>query len=74
MSSTIPDQEWEDEVIRVALTKGPYRVALGKVQQGEVDRERKRLHEAALRQTEPIEIITGSDPDGNLYLTVRRFK
>jgi hypothetical protein len=67
------DQEWEDEVIRIALIKGPFRVDLGKVQQGDVDRERERLQKAALRQTEPIEIITGSDPHGNIHLTVRRY-
>jgi len=68
------EDDWDVKVVKKVLTDGPVRVDLGKVSQSEVAHEREKLHATILRVTaEPVEIITGADPDGNVHLTVRRF-
>lgn len=62
-------------VVGLALLAGEVVVPLGRANQAECDHRRKRLHQAALAQPEPIEILTLPDgSSGDVCLKVRRFK
>lgn len=63
------------DVVREALLAGMVTVALGRVSQAQVDARQDRLHQAALAQPEPVEILTvPCGGPGEVGLKVRRFK
>lgn len=61
------------DAIDSALQNGEALVKLGRATQAEVDLRRTKLHQAALAQPEPIEILTISFGGSEIWFKVRRF-